>query len=1126
MTRTFCSFFLLLCVSFSCSKKKETLFSLLPPEKTGVTFANLLQETEQQNILTYEYFYNGGGVAAGDFNNDGLTDLFFTGNQVANKLYVNKGDLQFEDVSARAGIGGRQGAWKTGVSLADVNADGRLDIYVCYSGPNSPGQRKNQLFINTSSTGGPLSFKEEAHSYGLDHAGYSTQAAFFDYDGDGDLDCYLMNHNLRNYQRQEAHIMRNARDEFAGDKLFINEGGKFVEISQEAGIKSNPLGFGLGLAIADINGDNRPDIYVGNDYVEDDYLYINNGNGTFTDVLRDKISHTSRFSMGLDIADINNDTLPDIFTLDMLPEDNTRQKLLTFPDNWNSYQSTLQNGFWHQNMRNMLQLNNGNGTFSEIGQLAGVSNTDWSWSALFADFDNDGWKDLFISNGELKDLTNADFIKYAADEEMKQASGQAYEALLAQVKRMPASQTKHYIFQNKNGLYFENKQKSWGFDAPAVASGAVYADLDNDGDIDIVTNTNNGIARIYENNTIRGAGQVKQNDKFTTGASQANYLKIRLKGSAGNPFGVGAKVFVYGTNTVQYQELAPVRGFQSSMYDALHFGLGTDSHPVQVKILWADGRVQVLEQVEANQSVVVNYAEAADSSQTPAQPKTALFTEAGNQLPFIHQENPANDYNRQSLLPYMYSYTGARMAKGDINNDGLDDLYVGGARNQAGAVFLGTKQGPYTTFTRLPGDMFKADSAFEDKDALFFDADGDKDLDLYIVSGDYGLSKNHPGMQDRIYFRDAGGNYRRNKGALPQILTNGSFVKSLDIENDGDLDLFIGGGVVPGVYPVSEPSYLLRNDGRGNFMKVAQFTLGLTTDAVVADINKDGYADILVVGEWMSPTVLYNRQGQFSSGTPLMASGTLSGWWNRIAASDLDGDGDLDFVLGNMGLNSQIKASRKEPITLAAADFDQNGTIDPVMSYFIDGVSYPAMGRDEALEQIVSLRKKFTSYESYSQATIHDFFTKEQLQQAAQLQITTTETIILENIGAAFAVYTLPLQAQNSPVYAIAINDFTNDGIKDILLCGNNSTYRLRIGKMDANKGVLLKGTGGLKYEYVPQHQSGFRLQGDIKDVQQINDSLLVFFINNEPVKVYQRNTLTDKPDTAVNTGPRRYTGE
>ena len=1083
---------------FSCQKTETvaTLFTRLPDRETGITFANRLTETEADNILTYEYFYNGGGVAVGDFNSDGLQDLFFTGNQVENKLYLNKNNLKFEDISAKAGIGGRPNAWKTGVSLVDINADGWLDIYVCYSGNKPATLRKNQLFVNNQN----LTFTEQAEAYGLADTGYTTQTAFFDADDDGDLDAFVLNHNLRDYEHNpDANFMRHKRDDNAGDKLLRNDNGHFTEISPEAGIKSNPLGFGLGLAIADLNGDNQPDIYVGNDYVEDDYLYLNSGKGNFNDVLREKIFHTSRFTMGVEIADINNDTLPDIFTLDMLPEDNFRQKLLTFPDNWNNYQAMLDNGFWHQNMRNMLQLNNGNGTFSEIGQLAGISNTDWSWSPLFADFDNDGRKDLFVSNGELKDLTNADFIKYAADEEMKKASGQANVSVTEQIRKMSASQTRNYIFKNTDGIHFENKQHDWGFDNPTVANGAVCADLDNDGDLEIITNNLNEPARIYKNNSINNTK--KPTDKA---APNPHFLKIKLKGSLSNPFGVGTKVLVYAGKVTQYQEFMPVRGFQSCVFDNLHFGLGSSDKTVNVKVVWQDGRQQVFDNIKPDQLLEVSYKNAGNPAPQPL-PAAPLFEEKSDILNFTHHENPARDFDRQILLPYQYSYTGSRMASGDVNGDGLPDLYLGGARNQPGRVFLAKNN---TQFLPLK-TAIALDSAAEDKDAVFFDADGDHDLDLYVVSGDYSLPPNHPDQQDRLYFNDGKGNFKRNKKALPEEFLNGSFIKVLDVDKDGDNDLFVGGTVVPGGFPMADPSFLLLNDGKGNFITAARFALGLVTDAVVADLDKNGFPEVVVVGEWMSPQILWNRNGKLQENTTILLSksspvASLNGWWNRIEASDLDNDGDLDFVLGNLGLNCQMKASPAQPLTLTFSDFDKNGSTDPMLCYFIQGISYPASGRDETLEQIVTLRKKFTSYESFSKATLPDMFSENQLATAQNLRIDFTETVMLENTGKDFIVHRLPVEAQFAPIYAISVHDFDGDGKKDLLLAGNNAQFRLRIGKMDANTGMLFSGKGNFKFEYIPQSRSGFHLTGDVKDIKILNDKTAVFFINNQPAKVYK----------------------
>lgn len=1093
----------------SCGRKEDALFNRMDASATGIGFTNRLRETEEQNILTYEYFYNGGGVAAGDFNNDGLVDLYFTGNQVENKLYLNKGGFKFEDITAKAGVAGRKDSWKTGVSLADVNADGWLDIYVCYSGNLPLELRKNQLFINSGiktslpagkGAGGAVVFTEQAETYGLADAGYSTQAAFFDYDLDGDLDCFLVNHNLKDYERNpDASAMRTKRDEYAGDKLFRNDSGKFTEVTQAVGIKSNPLGFGLGLAVADVNADGLPDIYVGNDYVEDDYLYMNQGDGTFRDGLREMLGHTSRFTMGVDIADVNNDARPDIFTLDMLPEDNTRQKLLAFPDNWNNYQSMLANGFWHQNMRNMLHINNGaGGNFSEIGQLAGVSNTDWSWAALFADFDNDGWKDLFVTNGEIKDFTNSDFIRYTADEQMKAAAGQPHESLLEQIRKMPSSPTHNYIFKNNGNLTFTDKTTHWGFGKPTVANGAVYTDLDNDGDLDIVTNNNNEVAGIYKNNT---------SENSISGKPQTSFLKIRLKGPASNPWGVQAKVFVEYGGLRQYQEFSPVRGFQSSIVDGLHFGLGKGAHPAKVRVVWPDGKTQTLGKVKINRMLALDYGNASVPSAENVS-VSPLFTADPNTLRFTHKENYTSDFARQILLPYQYSYAGARMATGDVNGDGLDDVYLGGARNQPGSIFLQRKN---SILLEAQTPAFDADSVYEDKDAVFFDADGDKDLDLYVVSGDYSQPKNSVSQQDRLYQNDGKGTFTRNKTALPGEFFNSSCVKSLDVDHDGDVDLFVGGTVVPGEFPRSEPSLFLVNNGKGKFSTGHSLSLGLVSDAVVVENGRNGSPQLIVLGEWMHPKAV-----SFQTPKPAIAdlpvrdanatSRLLNGWWNRIAAGDLDGDGDQDLVLGNLGGNCQMKPSGTEPMRIAASDFDGNGTLDPVLSYYIANRQHPAVSRDELLEQIVSLRRQYIDYQSFATATMEDLFPGNALKNALSFRIDFAETCVLENTPAGFVLHSLPLPAQYAPVYAIAIHDFDGDGKKDLLLCGNQSQYHLRIGRMDANHGFLFRNKGGLRFEYVPQNLSGLHLDGDVKDIQAVNARTWLFSVNNGPVQVYRTN--------------------
>jgi enediyne biosynthesis protein E4 len=959
-----------------------------------------------------------------------------------------------------------------------------LDIYVCYSGKKEDSLRKNQLFINNHNLNDSSPrFTEKAKEYVLDDSGYSTQAAFFDYDMDGDLDCFLINHNLKNYQRKEAAVMRAQRDYNAGDKLFRNDNQKFTEVTVEAGIKSNALGFGLGLVISDVNNDGYPDIYVGNDYVEDDYLYINQKNGTYRDELRERIDHTSNFSMGVDIADINNDQLPDIFSLDMLPEDNARQKSLLFPDNWNVYQSQLNNGFWHQNMRNMLQVNanpKGAGYFSEIGHLANVATTDWSWGTIMADFDLDGYKDIFVSNGILKDFTNSDFVKFQEDLTANGVQMPVSEV----IKKMESSQTKNYIFRNKHNLTFSNEQVAWGFDEPTISNGTICADLDNDGDLDLITNNNNATACIYQNTTQE--------------ESPVNYLKIKLKGSRMNPFGIGAKVFVQTDSLQQSQEFSPVRGFESSSHDALLFGVG-ETKRLNVTIQWADQRTQTLTDIKPNQILTLDYAKAEEPKNQPVSQILPLLVETSNGIDFIQKEDNKNDFDHQILLPYHPSYQGSKMAVGDVNGDGLEDVYIGGAKDQSGVLFLQKNDGKFIVKTNPD---FVKDSPAEDRDAVFVDVDKDGDLDLYVVSGNYSERLKGEWQADRLYLNDGKGNFKKDLSALPTENINGSCIKALDIDNDGDQDLAIGGSVLPNSYPYCEDSYFLINNGKGKFSMKLLGRLGLVTSMAVADLNKDKQPDLVVVGEWMQPTILLNQKGNFTADASEMIPPNMYGWWNSVVANDLDGDGDVDLVMGNLGLNSIVKANSTEPATLNYGDFDGNNTIDPYLSYYIQGKSYPAIGRDEALEQVTSLRRTFIDYKSYNNVSVEDLFTKEIVDKNKILKAENFETCLLENTGKGFIIRQLPIQSQYAPVCAIAIEDIDKDGKKDILLCGNQSKFRLRIGKIDANHGVLLKGKGKLNYEYQTPATSGLWLRGDVRDIKHIGKSF-IFSVDDGKVVSY-----------------------
>ena len=1077
------------------SNTAAPLFTLLPSSQTHVDFNNALEEGLNTNVLIYEYFYNGGGVCVADVNGDGLQDLYFSGNMVENKLYLNKGNMQFEDITQTAGVAGRPGPWKTGVTMVDINADGKEDIYVSYSGKLRGEKRVKQLFINEGVDGnGRPHFTEQAKKYGLDDSSYTTQSVFFDYDADGDLDVLLLNHSIvRRTILDEATIkeLLKENDHLSGLKLFRNDNNFFHEVTEQAGIKSTVLSHGLGAGVADVNGDGLQDIYISNDYLEPDFLYINNGNGTFSDKLQKSMGHTSFFSMGNDVSDINNDGLNDIITLDMLPEGNQRQKLLFSPDNYEKVDVNLRSGFYYQYMSNMLHINNGNGTFSEIGQLAGISNTDWSWAPLCADYDNDGWKDIFVSNGIPRDFTNQDFLKYMGDNFQNRQL--ARTDLLAAVGKMPSANIKNYFFKNNGDLTFSNVGKYWSTDSSSNSNGAAYADLDNDGDLDLIVNNINQPAFIYQNEANK---QIKN-----------HFLQVKLVGEGKNTDGLGARVTIYNEGNQQFLDQMPNRGFQSNVSTVLHFGLGKENKIDSLKVVWLSGKRQVLANVKIDDILTLNERDAKQttSSKPTSQP---LFAEVKSPVDFTAITNTINDFKRQPLAVNPLSFSGPAMTKGDVNGDGLEDIYVGGGSGQAGSIYFQQKNG---SFLKKSEPSLDADKSCEDADAIFFDANGDSFNDLYVASGGYhNYLPNDSMLQDRLYINDGKGNFTKSAAALPEMHVSKSCVRSSDVNGDKFPDLFVGGRVIPGQYPETPQSFLLINDGKGHFkdqitsIAPSLQTIGMVTDAAWIDLNGDKNNDLVLVGEWMPVTVFINSNGKLENKTSNYFDKQYSGWWNKIATGDFNKDGRPDFIIGNQGLNTQCKATEKEPAEMFYKDFDDNGSIDPILCFYIQGKSYPYLTRDELLDQMSIMRTRFTDYKGYADAELKDIFTEQELSGARQLKANYLKTAYFESSAdGKLHEKKLPIQAQFSPVFTITPLDYDKDGNEDVLLCGNINHARLRFGKYDANYGFLLKGDGKGNFRYINQQQSGFNVWGDVRSVLQINNAL-IFGINQQPVKAYK----------------------
>ncbi|MEH6681431.1 MAG: VCBS repeat-containing protein [Sediminicola sp.] len=1084
----------------SCQKRDpDKMFTLMESSRTGIKFQNLLKESENFNVLEYVYMYNGGGVSIGDLNNDGLPDIYLTGNMVGSHLYINKGEFDFEEIAKEAGVFA-EGLWNTGSTMADVNGDGYLDIYVCRSAAKDPELRKNLLFINN----GDLTFTERAADYGLDNSGYTTQASFFDYDNDGDLDLYVLNHSTQEYSGfdQISASYKSRVDSAYSDKLYQNNSGHFTDVSDKAGITSNVLSFGLGVAISDINNDGWMDIYISNDFNEQDYLYINNKNGTFTERLENYMGHTSFFSMGCDIADFNNDGSTDILTLDMLPEGNYRQKMVSGPDNYEKYGMLAKSGFYNQSMRNMLHLNNGGEFFSEIGQFSGISNTDWSWAPLFADLDNDGFKDVFITNGYKRDYTNMDFMNFAVSDKLKESKTGKKTTILEFLGHLPSTIVQNYTYRNNGDLTFKKMNEEWGMDQETMSNGAAYADLDNDGDLDLVINNVDDKAFVYRNNAEILNGN--------------NFLRVKLVGDNKNVFAIGAKVTLEISGERLVQEVMPTRGFQSSVDYTLVFGLGPSTRIKQMEIRWPDGRVQLLKDVIGNQTVTVHQKESYPAPHSRDTMPVAYFVNMPTQemLDFKHMENPYNDFKREQLLPHKLSTQGPKISKADINGDGLEDFYVGGAKGTPGQIFLQTSSG---RFRQSVQEAFEEDRGSEDVDAVFVDVDNDGDSDLYVVSGGSEYDIDSPELQDRVYLNNGQGIFLKGHANLPVMRASGSCVEPSDFDGDGDIDLFVGGRLVPGAYPTAPRSYILVNDGQGNFKDVTKEinkeieNTGMVTDAVWTDFNGDGKDDLIIVGEFMGVEMYQNSgQGSFK----IVEDGELQdsqGWWNTIKEGDFDQDGDMDYIIGNFGLNSQLKASISEPVTIYSKDFDDNGSLDPILCSYIQGESYPVFSKDDLLSQLGMLKRKYVNYSDYADKKITDIFDQKELKGAEVLKATNFATSYLENLGnSKFRLSALPTEVQFSPIHGVLVRDFNKDGKLDILFGGNFFGSRVKYGRYDANKGLLLLGEGNGQFKVVDNIKSGLKVDGEVRDIIGIaagdNSELILLGINNGEMVIYKCN--------------------